>query len=175
MEEPFEINEISGVLHRPDAPNGEALALTHGASSNHTAPVLLKMAQAFLPAPDTWCSATIFPFAACAPVDRPIPPPPREDRLGVAAAISALPRPGLRPRLCRRTFVWRPPDRHGRRRISRPRRPAGAVFLSPASRPAVGSRCARRTFPTSTRRPSSFTARAIRFGTPEELREAIMR
>jgi predicted alpha/beta-hydrolase family hydrolase len=50
--EPFAVEAtqlpaVRGVLHRPAAPNGDGLVLTHGAGGNAQAPLLVKVAEAF--------------------------------------------------------------------------------------------------------------------------------
>jgi predicted alpha/beta-hydrolase family hydrolase len=47
MEDKFEAEGVRGVLHQPEHPNGDAIALTHGAGSNCNAPLLVKLAGAF--------------------------------------------------------------------------------------------------------------------------------
>src|ERR1051326_5954180 len=47
MEESFHAEGVRGILHRPASPNGSALVLTHGASSNCNAPLLVRLAGTF--------------------------------------------------------------------------------------------------------------------------------
>ena len=47
MEQVFETDEVRGVLHLPEHGTGDALALTHGAGSNATAPLLVSLSRAF--------------------------------------------------------------------------------------------------------------------------------
>jgi hypothetical protein len=47
VEETFAGDGLRGVLHRPERPNGNALALTHGAGSDCHAPLLARLARAF--------------------------------------------------------------------------------------------------------------------------------
>jgi uncharacterized protein len=89
MEEPFQHPEITGVLHRPESPRGDAIALTHGAGSNHTAPLLIKMAQAFAAAGYLTLRYDL-PFRRQRPKGPPFPAAAPRDREGIAAAIAAL-------------------------------------------------------------------------------------
>jgi uncharacterized protein len=89
MEEPFENGGIGGVLHRPESPRGDALALTHGAGSNHTAPLLIKMAQAFAAAGYLVLRYDL-PFRRQRPKGPPFPAAAPRDREGIAAAVAAL-------------------------------------------------------------------------------------
>jgi predicted alpha/beta-hydrolase family hydrolase len=47
MEQVFEADEVRGVLHTPERPSGDGLALTHGAGSNAHAPLLVSLSRAF--------------------------------------------------------------------------------------------------------------------------------
>ena len=47
MEEQFASGGVRGVLHRPEQAGGDALILTHGASSDSNTPLLLRIARAF--------------------------------------------------------------------------------------------------------------------------------
>jgi uncharacterized protein len=86
MEEPIEY----GVLHRPPgAGRGEGLALTHGAGSNHTAPLLVKMAQAFADAGYLVMRYDL-PFRRSGRKGPPMPAAQARDREGVREAIAKL-------------------------------------------------------------------------------------
>jgi predicted alpha/beta-hydrolase family hydrolase len=89
MEEPFESNGVRGVLHRPDQPNGDAFALTHGAGSNHCAPLLMRLARAFSEAGYLALRYDL-PFRQQRPKGPPFPAAAARDREGVAHAIAAL-------------------------------------------------------------------------------------
>lgn len=89
MQEPFEKNGIHGILHRPEVPRADAIALTHGAGSNHTAPLLVKMAEAFADAGYLVLRYDL-PFRRLRASGPPFPAAAARDREGVAAAISAL-------------------------------------------------------------------------------------
>jgi predicted alpha/beta-hydrolase family hydrolase len=47
MEASFQTDQVRGVLHEPDAPNGNAILLTHGAGSNANSPLLIALANEF--------------------------------------------------------------------------------------------------------------------------------
>jgi uncharacterized protein len=47
MEVEFRAGNVQGMLHEPDSPRGDAIALTHGAGSNANAPLLIGLARAF--------------------------------------------------------------------------------------------------------------------------------
>jgi predicted alpha/beta-hydrolase family hydrolase len=50
MESAIQTERVRGVLHEPEAPNGNAILLTHGAGSNANAPLLLALARDFVAA-----------------------------------------------------------------------------------------------------------------------------
>lgn len=89
MEAPFESAEVRGILHRPAHPSGDAFALTHGAGSNHNAPLLVALSRALADA-----GYTVFrydlPFRRERPKGPPFPASAARDREGIAAAIAAL-------------------------------------------------------------------------------------
>ena len=89
MQEPFESHGISGVLHRPPAAPGEAIALAHGAGSNHNAPLLVKMAEA-LAAAGFLALRYDLPFRRQRPKGPPFPAAAARDREGIATAVAAL-------------------------------------------------------------------------------------
>ena len=47
MEQVFEADDLRGVLHTPEKATGDALALTHGAGSDSSAPLLVSLSRAF--------------------------------------------------------------------------------------------------------------------------------
>lgn len=89
---------VRGFLHRPDAPTGDCLILTHGAGSNCRTPLLVALADAF-------CASglTVLRCDLAFRQSRPTGPPPRgsakRDQAGLGAAVSAMRRelgaPGL--------------------------------------------------------------------------------
>lgn len=89
MEEPFEVKNVRGVLHRPDRGNGHALALTHGAGSNCHAPLLVRLARAFEQAGYLVLRYDL-PFRQQRPKGPPFPAGAERDREGVAHAADIL-------------------------------------------------------------------------------------
>jgi uncharacterized protein len=91
MEEPFDSPGIRGVLHSPRATHasGDAFALTHGAGSNHNAPLLVALARALQSAGYTVLRFDL-PFRQLRPKGPPMPVSAARDREGIAEAIAAL-------------------------------------------------------------------------------------
>lgn len=91
MEHPFEHVEIAGVLHRPGAhhASGDAFALTHGAGSNHNAPLLVALSRALCDAGYLVLRYDL-PFRRLRPKGPPMPAGAARDREGIAAAVAAL-------------------------------------------------------------------------------------
>jgi uncharacterized protein len=92
MEQAFDADEVRGVLHTPEHATGDALALTHGAGSNASAPLLVSLARAF-------CEAGLVVLRYDLPfrVARPSGPPgpggtaaAARDREGIVRAVEAL-------------------------------------------------------------------------------------
>ena len=89
MEDVFDADEVRGVLHTPERPTGDGLALTHGAGSNANAPLLVSLSRAF-------CDAGLvvlrydLPFRVARPSGPPFPAAAARDREGVARAVGAL-------------------------------------------------------------------------------------
>ena len=89
MEEPFEITGVRGVLHRPEAANGHALLLTHGAGSNCQAPLLVRLARAFENAGYLVLRYDL-PFRQQRPKGPPFPAGAARDREGIERAVDAV-------------------------------------------------------------------------------------
>lgn len=89
MEGLFESGGVQGILHRPDHPTGDALALTHGAGSNCQAPLLARLARAFADAGVTVLRYDL-PFRQQRPKGPPFPAAAARDRQGVVEAVEAL-------------------------------------------------------------------------------------
>ena len=87
-EQAYDSNGVRGILHTPEHPNGDALALTHGAGSNCNAPLLVILSRAF-------CEAGMIvlrydlPFRVSRPGGPPHPSMSARDREGVAQAVAA--------------------------------------------------------------------------------------
>ena len=80
---------VRGFLHRPEAPSGEALVLTHGAGGNARAPLLAAVADAFAERGVTVLRCDL-PFRQARPKGPPSPGSAARDRQGLAHAVSAL-------------------------------------------------------------------------------------
>ena len=91
MEQPFTSPLVSGVLHTPAATSasGDAFALTHGAGSNHNAPLLVALSRSLAEAGYTVLRYDL-PFRQQRPKGSPFPAGAARDREGIAAAIAAL-------------------------------------------------------------------------------------
>lgn len=91
LERPFDSEGIRGVLHSPPQAHasGDAFALTHGAGSNHSAPLLVALSRAFVDAGYTVLRYDL-PFRQLRPKGPPMPVSAARDRAGIAAAVGAL-------------------------------------------------------------------------------------
>jgi hypothetical protein len=89
MHEVFERNGIRGVLHRPAEPTGDGLVLTHGAGSDHRAPLLAALAAAFAEAGYLVLRYDL-PFRRERPTGPPHPARAARDRAGVVEAASLV-------------------------------------------------------------------------------------
>ena len=109
MEQAFETDDVRGVLHTPEHPGGDALALTHGAGSNCNAPLLVSLARTFCEAGMTVLRYDL-PFRVAG--GSPHPSKAARDREGVALAVQELRQTGEGARVRRRiipTAAGRPP------------------------------------------------------------------
>jgi len=98
MEEPFAAPGVRGVLHSPDAGNGDILILTHGAGSNCQAPLLVRLARAFEAAGYLVLRYDL-PFRQQRPKGPPFPSSAARDREGIARVVE-LARTMARGRVC---------------------------------------------------------------------------
>ncbi len=91
MEQPFESPVIQGVLHTPATghTSADAFALTHGAGSNHNAPLLIALSRSLAEAGYTVLRYDL-PFRRDGRKGPPMPAAAARDREGIAAAIAAL-------------------------------------------------------------------------------------
>jgi len=78
-----------GAIHRPEAANGDAFVLTHGAGSNADAPLLVRMADV-LAARGYLVLRYNLPFRVERPKGPPFPAQAARDREGVARAVSVV-------------------------------------------------------------------------------------
>lgn len=90
MEQAYTCPLVSGILH-PAAghDSGDAFALTHGASSNHNAPLLTAISRALAEAGYTVLRYDL-PFRQQRAKGSPFPAGAARDREGIAAAVAAL-------------------------------------------------------------------------------------
>jgi uncharacterized protein len=172
MEQVFEADDLRGVLHTPEQATGEALALTHGAGSNASAPLLVSLARAF-------CEAGLlvlrydlpFRVAGGSPTS---PAAQARDREGVARAVQAL-----RQRTKGRVFAGG--HSYGGRQTAmiaaeRPDLADGLLLLSYPLHPPRKPDQPRTGFFPDWRTPALFVhGSRDPFGTIEELRSAIGR
>jgi predicted alpha/beta-hydrolase family hydrolase len=89
MEQAFDSGGVRGVLHQPETPTGDAIALTHGAGSNCQAPLLVRLARTFADAGLVVLRYDL-PFRQQRPKGPPFPAAAARDREGVAQAVDTL-------------------------------------------------------------------------------------
>lgn len=80
---------VRGFLHTPEAPNGGALVLTHGAGSNAQAPLMVALAETFSAAGFTLLRCDL-PYRQVRSFGPPGPGDAARDRAGLKNAIAAL-------------------------------------------------------------------------------------
>jgi uncharacterized protein len=89
VEEQLEANGIRGVLHRPEAQESGAIALTHGAGSNCQSPLLVRLARGF--AENGYLVLRYdLPFRLQGSKGPPSPASAARDREGIRSAVEAL-------------------------------------------------------------------------------------
>jgi len=81
--------QVRGFLHVPEAPNGNALVLTHGAGSNAQAPLLIALAETFSAAGLAVLRCDL-PYRQTRSWGPPGPGDAARDRAGLKNAIAAL-------------------------------------------------------------------------------------
>ncbi len=91
---------IRGFLHTPDAPNGNALILTHGAGSNAQAPLLIALAETFCARGFTLLRCDL-PYRQVRSFGPPGPGDAVRDRAGLRNAIAAIKKTLVAPSLSR--------------------------------------------------------------------------
>lgn len=89
MQENYQANGVEGVLHWPDERGGDAIVLTHGASSNADAPLLVRLAEAFAGSGYLVLRFHL-PFRLQRPKGPPYPAGAARDREGVGRAVEAV-------------------------------------------------------------------------------------
>lgn len=87
MEQTFDGDGIRGVLHLPDKPGGDGLALTHGAGSDSNTVLLISLAEAFAAAGLVALRYDL-PFRVAG--GNPFPAGQARDRAGVQSAVAEL-------------------------------------------------------------------------------------
>jgi uncharacterized protein len=80
---------VRGFLHRPQAPNGNALVLTHGAGANAEAPLLVALADTFSAKGFTVLRSNL-PYRQIRPFGPPGPADARRDRAGLKNAVACV-------------------------------------------------------------------------------------
>jgi predicted alpha/beta-hydrolase family hydrolase len=80
---------VRGWLHTPDAPNGDALILTHGAGSDSTAPLLVALGETFS-AHGYLVLRCDLPFRQERRTGPPFPGNAERDRKGLSNAVAVL-------------------------------------------------------------------------------------
>ncbi len=81
--------QIRGFIHRPAAPAGNGLVLTHGAGSNSRAPLLVSLAEVFAGAGFTVLRCDL-PYRQSRPYGPPRPGDGARDREGLKNAVAAV-------------------------------------------------------------------------------------
>ncbi|HXX02364.1 MAG TPA: hypothetical protein VEJ00_14205, partial [Candidatus Acidoferrales bacterium] len=81
--------KVRGYLHSPEASNGNALILTHGAGSNAQAPLLVALAETFCAAGFTVLRCDL-PYRQVRSYGPPGPGDAARDRAGLKNAVAAL-------------------------------------------------------------------------------------
>lgn len=81
--------QVSGFLHRPSAPSGDGLVLTHGVGSNSRAPLLVALAEAFAAAGFAVLRCDL-PYRQSRSFGPPRPGDAAHDREGLKNSVSVL-------------------------------------------------------------------------------------
>lgn len=89
MTKRFERDLVKGWLQEPLSPNGDALAITHGAGSNCEAPLLKAIAERFAEG-GLWVLRYDLPYRQQRPHGPPFPAQAARDREGICQAAQAL-------------------------------------------------------------------------------------
>jgi len=171
MEQIFDADEVRGVLHTPEHPTGDGVALTHGAGSNVNAALLVSLSRAFCEAGLTVLRYDL-PFRVLRPNGPPFPAAAARDRQGVVLAVEAL-----RRRVKGRVFAGG--HSYGGRQTAmiaaeRPGLADGLLLLSYPLHPPKKPDQLRTAFFPEWRTPALFVHGARDpFGTLEELRAAM--
>jgi len=171
MEEVFRAEDVHGILHVPDEPGGDALALTHGAGSNCNASLLVQVARAFAGAGFLVLRFDL-PFRQLRPTGPPFPASAARDREGIERAVKAL-------REMARGSIYAGGHSYGGRQSAmaaaeRPDMAAGLLLLSYPLHPPRKPDQKRTGFFPELRTPALFVhGTRDPFASTEELREAM--
>jgi uncharacterized protein len=85
----FEQAGVTGFLHEPEKPSGDALVLTHGAGGNCRSPLLIRVAEAFAQA-GLYVLRMDLPYRQRRPFGPPFPAQAMQDRDGIRRAAVEL-------------------------------------------------------------------------------------
>jgi predicted alpha/beta-hydrolase family hydrolase len=171
VEEPFTVDGVRGILHRPEQESGDAIVLTHGAGSNADSPLLVRLARVFAENGHLVLRYDL-PFRIAG---RGGPPPPSgqgRDREGVYAAIAAVRRlSGGRVIAAGHSYGGR---QTAMLAAERPGAADGLLLLSYPLHPPKKPEQKRTAYFPELRTPALFVhGTGDPFGSLEELREAI--
>jgi len=159
------------MLHRPESPNRDAIALTHGAGSNSNAPLLVRLSAAFADR-GYFVLRYDLPFRQQRPSGSPFPAGGARDREGVTQAVAEL-----RKLVSGRVFAAG--HSYGGRQSAmaaaeRPDMAAGLLLLSYPLHPPQRPEQKRTSYFPDLRSPALFVhGTKDPFGSVEELREAM--
>ena len=173
MEEILDADEVCGVLHTPEQATGDGLALTHGAGSAASAPLLVSLSRAFCEAGVTVLRYDL-PFRMALANGPPFPAAAARDREGIVRAVAAL-----RQRVKGRVFAGG--HSYGGRQTAmvaaeRPGLADGLLLLAYPLHPPRKPEQPRTAFFPQWRTPALFVhGTRDPFGTVEELRAAMER
>jgi hypothetical protein len=169
MEVPFDADHVPGILHQPGQPNGDAIALTHGAGSNRDAALLVQLAREFA---DRGYLVLRYDLAFRQRGGSPHPSGAARDREGIGQAVAALGKLSS-------GRVYAGGHSYGGRQSAmaaaeRPEMAAGLLLLSYPLHPPQKPEQKRTSYFPDLRTPALFVhGTKDAFGSVEELREAM--
>lgn len=168
-EEKLEVAGVRGILHRPETPNSDAIALAHGAGSNMNAPLLVKLAGQFA---DAGYHVLRYDLPFRQRGGTPHPSRSGEDREGIAQAVAEL-------RKVAKGKVFAGGHSYGGRQSAmaaaeRPEMAAALLLLSYPLHPPGKPQQLRTDYFPNLRTPALFVhGTKDPFGSADEVREAI--
>ena len=171
MEENFHSGGVQGVLHTPELPRDDGIALTHGAGSNCQAPLIASLARGFAEAGYTVLRYDL-PFRQQRQKGSPFPAGAARDRDGVREAVASL------RGICKGRIIAGGHSYGGRQTAmaaaESPELATALLLLSYPLYPPGQPGKKRTSFFGDWRLPALFVhGTKDPFGSPEELREAI--